>query len=115
MKFLLIFLILISTLAIASYGKHHHTCGHEEISKGETIQVHEVPESENQGRFLQTRFLRNLKFHVDSTHLAGLTPEQRELIVDRVVPVAFDFLSNRIKVETSGQNLTISNRLCRKV
>ncbi len=108
-------MILISTLAIASVAKVRHTCVHEEMFKGETIQVQEVPEGVHQGRFLQEPTLRNLKFYVDATYLIDVTPEHRELIVERVVPVAFDFLSNRIKVETRGQNLTLANKLCRKV
>ena len=109
------FLLLIVLSAIGSLARHRHTCVHDEISKEEPIQIQESDDRSNEGRSLQEGSLRNLKFHVDTTYLTGLTPEQRAHIVEKVIPVSFDFLSKRIKVASTGRNLTVSNKLCRKV
>ena len=114
MKFLLV--TLFALLAIGALTKHKHTCIHDKISNNfKPVREEILSDSEKQHRLLQYTTTRPIKIVIDDSNMVGVTAEERDLIVGKLVPVSTQFLSRRLTVLTKGSNLKVPFEECYEV
>jgi hypothetical protein len=113
---LILCLLLLCLAGTLIQAKISHSCIHEKIS-GQYPILEEGPESEEEkhNRLLQNDIIRPFKIHIDTSRLIDLPQELKDYLADKIVPVAFKFLSQRIQVASNGQNLKLTSKKCRNV
>ena len=113
MKAILITLLL---ALVCNAGRHKHQCMHDKITQNFQPQPNEeLSDQDRQHRMLQLTQSRPIKIVIDDSNMSGVTPEQRDLIVGKLVPVSTEFLSRRLKVLTRAGPLKVNTGACYQV
>jgi hypothetical protein len=109
-------LVAIALLCLVIGGfSHKHSCIHDKISQEFKPALQMETEEDTQNRLLQYTTTRDIKIVIDESNLVSVTAQQRDMIVGKLVPVATQFLSKRLKVLTKGSNLKVSTSKCYQV
>jgi hypothetical protein len=106
----LLFLVLLVT---AFHLSSEHRCIHDEVSQHFELIDEEFPQA--QDRLLQSQTERPIRIHIDSSNMVGATDEQREVILEKIIPVSINFFTQRLKVLSSDSKLKFASTLCNKV
>ena len=116
MKFNILFaLLLICAFLILFNTAHKHTCVHNKISKKfKPVKAEALSDEEKGQRILQYTTTRQIKILIDESNLK-VTAQERDLIVGKLVPVATEFLKNRLTVLTRGSLLKVPLKQCYEV
>jgi hypothetical protein len=109
MKNLVCFILL--SIIVGGFA-HKHTCVHDKISQEFKPHLLEETEEDSQNRLLQPTTTRDIRIVIDESNLVSVTAQQRDMIVGKLVPVATQFLSRRLKVQTRGSNLRVPIAKC---
>ena len=110
------FLVTIALLCLVIGGfSHKHSCIHDKISQEFKPTLQAETEEDSQNRLLQYTTTRDIKIVIDESNLVSVTAQQRDMIVGKLVPVATQFLSKRLKVLTKGSNLKVTTSMCYQV
>ena len=105
-----LFLVLLVT---AFQLSSEHRCIHDEVSQHFELIEEEFPHA--QDRRLQSQTEGPIRIHIDSSNMVGASDEQREVILEKVIPVSIGFFSQRLKVLSSDSRLKFASTLCNKV
>ncbi len=106
--------IVLLSLVIGGFS-HKHSCIHDKISQEYKPTLLQETEEDSQNRLLQYTTTRDIKIVIDESNLVSVTAQQRDMIVGKLVPVATQFLSRRLKVLTKGSNLKVPSATCYQV
>lgn len=117
MKFFNQFLtiVIIGSLFITICEGHKHTCVHNKISKNfKPVREEVLSDAERGQRLLQYTTTRPINIIIDESNLK-VGAKERDLIVGKLVPVATEFLKNRLTVLTRGSALRVPLKQCYEV
>ena len=110
------FLIALLLVLACNAHRHKHQCVHDKITQSFQPQPNEeLTEQDRQHRMLQYTQTRPIKIVIDDSNMSGVTAEQRDLIVGKLVPVSTEFLSRRLTVFTRGSPLKVNTGACYQV